>query len=276
MAMSVRRSHGLLGLTLLLSATLPVQAHAAAWKSLPRSQDASAPRDVGAVSGASAADYAGTSQQINPDQAAAAGMKFWLGAALMAGAISQTSGSTSDVTARPPIPGMGPGSSPQAGGQGGGGEYESYYTRLSRAGQLSCSPDVSRQFRERWGRFTDSSLRDFYRMAVEPGQVRRQAEQWGPQVRQHSVQAQRNDLGSRYFRALDTAHKACQITVACQDGDILYASFPGALTSGITTAGRVGETTGALMALHVAYAAYQMNAEFVDEYAYYIRHCLPD
>lgn len=284
MVMCVRRRHGLFGLTLFLSAILPLQAQAAAaWKNLPRSQDTDAPRAVGAVSGSSAADYAGASQQINPAQAAAAGMKFWLGAAMMAGTISQMAGSSSGVTALPPMPGMGkaPGSgpSPQAGGStgaDGGGEYEAYYSRLSRAGQLSCSPDVSQQFRDRWSRFTDSNLADFYRMAIEPGQVRRQAEQWGPQVRQHSAQAQRNELGGRYFRALDTAHKACQITVACQDGDRLYESFPAALTSGITTAGRPGETTGALMSLQVAYAAYQMNAEFVDEYAYYIRHCLPD
>lgn len=270
----------LLGLTLLLSATLHQAQAAPAWKNLPRSQDAGAPRAVGSVSGSSATDYAGASTQINPDQAAAAGMKFWLGAALMAGTISQMSGSSSGVTALPPMPGMGQtpssGTSPEAGGQGGGGAYESYYTKLSRAGQLPCSPDVSPQFRERWSRFTDSNLRDFYRKAIEPGQVRSHAEQWAPQVRRYSLQAQNNDLGRQFYLALDTARKACQITVACEDGDRLYETFPGALTSHITTAGRVGETTGALMSLQVAYAAYQMNAEFNDEYAHYIRHCMKE
>lgn len=273
------RSHLLPGLALCLLVLLPgpVQA-AAAWKSLPRSQDASAPRAVGTVSGSSAADYAGASRQINPDQAAAAGRKFWLGAALMGGAISQMEGAMPGPLPGMPLPGQGqsPGAAGQTGGQAGSGEYESYYNRLSRVGQRPCAPDVSAQFRERWSRFTDANLSAFYRMAAEPGQVRRQAEQWGPQVRRHSEQALRNDLGSRYFRALDTAHKACQITSVCESGDALYDSFPAALHAGITTEGRLGVETGALAALQVAYAAYQMNAEFVDEYAHYIRHCLPD
>lgn len=50
-----------------------------AWKSLPRSQDASAPRAVGRVAAASASDYAGASSNLDPSQSKAAGVNFWLG-----------------------------------------------------------------------------------------------------------------------------------------------------------------------------------------------------
>lgn len=50
-----------------------------AWKSLPRSQDASAPRAVGAVAAATASDYAGASGKLGPSQSTAAGVNFWLG-----------------------------------------------------------------------------------------------------------------------------------------------------------------------------------------------------
>ena len=50
-----------------------------AWKSLPRSQDASAPRAVGRVAAASASDYAGASGNLDPSQSKAAGVNFWLG-----------------------------------------------------------------------------------------------------------------------------------------------------------------------------------------------------
>lgn len=50
-----------------------------AWKSLPRSQDASAPRAVGSVVSATASDYAGASGKLDPSQSKAAGVNFWLG-----------------------------------------------------------------------------------------------------------------------------------------------------------------------------------------------------
>jgi hypothetical protein len=50
-----------------------------AWKSLPRSQDAAAPRAVGSVAAATASDYAGASGKLDPSQSTAAGVNFWLG-----------------------------------------------------------------------------------------------------------------------------------------------------------------------------------------------------
>jgi len=50
-----------------------------AWKSLPRSQDVSAPRAVGSVAAATASDYAGASGKLDPSQSKAAGVNFWLG-----------------------------------------------------------------------------------------------------------------------------------------------------------------------------------------------------
>lgn len=52
----------------------------APWKNLPRSQEGSAPRPVANnVAGATAADYAGASSQLDPEQAKAAGLAFWTG-----------------------------------------------------------------------------------------------------------------------------------------------------------------------------------------------------
>lgn len=152
--------------------------------------------------------------------------------------------------------------------------YIKYYEKYSRTAQLPCSPDVSARFRERWGRFTDPTLAGFYRMAIAPGQIKAQAEQWEPKVKQYSLQAQQNDLGRGYFMALDLARKACQITSACADGDAEYERFPMVLSSNITVEGTVGKETGALAALHAAYAAQEMNVEFNDEFAHYIHKCM--
>jgi len=259
-----------------------------AWKKLPRSGTTTAPPRFDVTQSASTDPYAATSAGITPEAAKQAGWDVGVltGAIKAGGQVLQDQAALDNpeaaMEAKQILQSVGLGeyaASDQAIGgamppQGNGGDYEQYYAKYSRSAQLACSSDVSPEFRSRWSRFTDPDLSEFYRSVSRPGQVEANAKKWAPRVSQYSLRDQNNELGRGYFQALEAARRACQITVACADGDAEYARFPMALSSSITTHGRVGVETGALVALQVAYAALQMNAEFTDEYSHYIRECM--
>ena len=259
-----------------------------AWKKLPRSGTTTAPPRFDVTQSASTDPYAATSAGITPEAAKQAGWDVGVltGAIKAGGQVLQDQAALDNpeaaMEAKQILQGVGLGeyaaSDEAIGGamppQGNGGDYEQYYAKYSRSAQLACSSDVSPEFRRRWSRFTDPDLSEFYRSVSRPGQVEASAKKWAPRVSQYSLRDQNNELGRGYFQALEAARRACQITVACSDGDAEYARFPMALNSSITTHGQIGVETGALVALQVAYAALQMNAEYIDEYSHYIRQCM--
>ncbi|MDO8415544.1 MAG: hypothetical protein Q7S87_04970 [Agitococcus sp.] len=263
----------MLGKTPALSTEAPVSptdnapaAQVGAWKNLPRRSDSLAPKGAPTMATNTQNPYGGTSDKIEAGAARAAAADFWVGSLNRIATVAEQVQSANNVG------GSNTGGSNTKAASA--GDFEQYYRRYSKADGQACSPDVSNKFRSRWSRFTDPNLREFFQTSIAPGKIRQLAEEWAPRVAQYSRQEQRNDLGQQYFRALEAARNACQITTSCNDGDQHYESFPQALQSNITTQGRVGQETGALVAYQVAYAALQMNAEFNNEYANYIWNCM--